>query len=94
MVVVYSIRLKHNFCQQFITSYVASVLSSWFCADIRPRLGTHYPCSRAVLVIRAIPGVLQEENNYDVFIINSPWILLLCSHNPCSRSAWTGRVHG
>jgi len=33
------------------------------------RLGTLYLCSRAVLVIWAIPGVLQVENNiYDVII--------------------------
>jgi len=60
------------------------------CIVLRLRLGTHYPCSRAVdtavnmdrkhechsghpylravFVIRAITGVLQVENNYDLII--------------------------
>jgi len=51
------------------------------------KLSTHYPCSRtrvslwtAVLLTRAMPSVMQVENNYIITI----------NHRPSQRPVFTG----
>jgi len=57
-----------------------------------------YSCSRAVLLTRAILGVLQVENNFDVSIITDHrYGCSVCTtreHGPWTRPVNTGRVHG
>jgi len=40
--------------------------------DVKLQLTFGYPCSRTVLVTRAISGALPVENNYDVIIHSGP----------------------
>jgi len=47
-----------------------------------------------VSVTRAIPSVLQVENNYDVIINNGPWTRVLCPHLPVNPGGLDGPVHG